>query len=227
VRDLAELSSLIGTLHEPPKPVETASRPESRIEEASPAETSTRETPAASLGPTSTLQGGSEAVEPARSDEPMTPGEPLTSDKEVEPVPCGPVESKHFEGVSEPRTTDEVSAPETRAGSEKVRAAALLTIDRLLTLSVRDGGELPALEDCHGKARSLRESIEQSPDEALPAEAHNVASGEHPFANLLVMVEGNESLTDAQWALLHASVSGAYGRQLAIAAARGKLVFRS
>jgi hypothetical protein len=53
---------------------------------------------------------------------------------------------------------------------------------------------------------------------------HEIAAGGHPLVCLLTMVEGSTTLTDTEWANLHASVSGAYGRQLAIAAARGRLV---
>ena len=45
-----------------------------------------------------------------------------------------------------------------------------------------------------------------------------------PLVGLLTVVAGIESLSDAQWAVVHARVSEAFGRQLAVAAARGRLV---
>ena len=50
------------------------------------------------------------------------------------------------------------------------------------------------------------------------------AAGDHPIANLLLLVGGVESISDAQWAKVHARVTEAFGRQLAVYAARGRLV---
>lgn len=253
LRDLAELASLIGTLHTPPKPTVPSSPQSLPIESPRSAETpeeaaqaiaieshSPREVTSASVSPepsasepaaTPHFEAPGESIEPAPTaaatpfQAPLEPApsvanEPTGVDAASETVPAsdGPAaESLHAE------PSEKESAPK---GLE-VRDAALRAIDKILRLSLRDGGALPALASCRDHALVLRQSVEVCGDEPLPPEALSLASGQHPFASLLVMVEGNTSLTDAQWALLHSSVSGAYGRQLAIAAARGRLVFNS
>jgi hypothetical protein len=138
-------------------------------------------------------------------------------------------EGPHVEaqtGTSEipSEASTEPPVPEPEPPGEAVRLAALSVLDASLRLTPRDGGELTALQECQSRARALRDLVASSPASDLPPEAHELASREHPLCGLLTIAAGIESLGDAQWAALHAKVSEALGRQLAIAAARGRLV---
>jgi hypothetical protein len=253
LRDLAELGSQIGALHSSTKPT-VAPRPESPPIESTGQAASPKEAVqpiAIEPHPPEEVTSASVEPEPAASESVATPhvealGEPIEPgptaaappfDAPAEPAPSVAEEPYRVEAAGETLPASNVPAGEAlhaepsekEAAPERVqvRDAALRAIDKILRLSVRDGGEVPALASCRDQAVVLRQSVEVCGGDPLPPEAVSLASGQHPFASLLVMVEGNTSLTDAQWAELHSSVSAAYGRQLAIAAARGRLVFRS
>ncbi len=57
-----------------------------------------------------------------------------------------------------------------------------------------------------------------------PEEAIRLAEGDHPFVDLLTLIEEGDTLSDDDWARLHTSVGAAFGVPLARAAARGRLV---
>ena len=157
---------------------------------------------------------------------------------------CSVVQSTGTDGeVSAPRDRD-ASAPEGGGGraetpvaaipaeegvlaehpGEVVRRSALSVLDTVAGLKVRDGGRFPPLVDCQSRAVELRERVIFCPPSELPAEARELADGGHALAGLLTVVAGNESMSDAEWAAVHSRVSEAFGRQLAVAAARGRLV---
>ena len=55
-------------------------------------------------------------------------------------------------------------------------------------------------------------------------DADKLAEGEHHFADLLSLIEDRDELSDELWASLHDNVTRAFGKALAAAAARSKLV---
>ncbi len=126
--------------------------------------------------------------------------------------------------VPKPEAPIEEPSVEVEHPHETTRRAALGVIETILRLRIRDGTEFPPLDECQSQAHSLRERIATSPASDLPAEANDLVRGEHPLAELLTVVGGIESLSDTQWADVHASVTQAFGRPLAVAAARGRLV---
>ena len=58
----------------------------------------------------------------------------------------------------------------------------------------------------------------------LPPETEPLSEGEHPFANLLALVEDRDVLQDELWGSLHDTIGSTFGKSLAAAAARSKLV---
>jgi hypothetical protein len=108
--------------------------------------------------------------------------------------------------------------------SEEVRKRALWVLDRVLSLTHASVPDFGALRDCHEKAGALRHSIETGGWKSLPAESEHLAEGEHPFAHLLSLIEDRDELSDELWASMHESVGAAFGKPLAAAAARAKLV---
>jgi hypothetical protein len=162
--------------------------------------------------------GPIEAVSVAAFD-PLPPARfdlPMREPARVETAPAKEVEAP----LSEPEHA--VEQPE-----EAIRRAALVIVEKALRLTVRDGGEsAPLLAECLERAHALRDEILNGSPSALPAETVALATGEHPLAGLLKVVEAVEGLTDSDWATLHSQISQAFGRPLAIAAARGRFVLK-
>jgi hypothetical protein len=120
---------------------------------------------------------------------------------------------------------DQLAEAEIRQSkSEELRRRALSVLDRVLSLSHATGPDFAPLSECQEGARALRDSIASGHWTGLPAETEKVAEGEHHFADLLALIEDHDELADDVWAKLHDSVSQAFGRPLAAAAARSKLV---
>lgn len=120
---------------------------------------------------------------------------------------------------------DLVAEAEIRqAKGEETRRRALTVLDRILTLSYAGGGDFAPLRECQEQARTLRDEIDRESWRDLSDEAGQLAEGDHVFASLLVLVEDREVLNDDTWASLHDAVGETFGKSLAAAAARAKLV---
>jgi hypothetical protein len=107
-----------------------------------------------------------------------------------------------------------------------MRQGVVSTLDRVMEIAHRDDPALPALVDCHDKARALRAAALALTDPEAP-EAKRVGSSAQSFVDLLTMVENRDALDDDRYAQLEESVSKAFGRGLAVALARGRLAFAS
>ena len=117
-----------------------------------------------------------------------------------------------------------VEAEQQRAAGESLRQHALLTLDRVLAIVRRDGSDFPPLLEGQGRARELRSAIAEVAWPHIHPAAEAFTKGEHPFMQLLMLIEGQEELDDDQWALLQDVVEQTFGKPLAIAASRGRLV---
>jgi len=111
-----------------------------------------------------------------------------------------------------------------RQALEQVQQGAVAVLDRVMELLHQDDPQFAALAACHARARSLREAL-LALTELESDEARHVAEGMHAFADLLLMVESRDGLDDERYGQLEENVSRAFGRPLAVAAARGKLGF--
>ncbi len=146
------------------------------------------------------------AIVPLADDVAIGPGETAP---ETEPVP----DVENTEVVS-------AAASEPDEPGDEIRRAALAAIEKCLPLRVKDGTEYAPLGESQSQAaRRLRERIAASASSELPAEAADLAEGRHAIANLLVLIGGVESISDSEWASIHARVTDAFGRQLAVYAA--------
>ncbi len=101
---------------------------------------------------------------------------------------------------------------------------ALAVLDRVLLIQHQDQSVFPALRDCQEQARALREEIAAAHWPQVHPSAESLARGADPFSDLLAWVEQKDSLDDEAWALLQETVEQTFGKPLAIAASRGKLV---
>ena len=106
-----------------------------------------------------------------------------------------------------------------RAAWEAARDETVSVLDRVLALTHREDSDSAALAECQASARELRDAIAAAP-------AGDVAQlGAHlrPFDELVTLAEGWNRLDDEQCASLHDSITESFGRQLGLAALRGKL----
>jgi hypothetical protein len=111
-----------------------------------------------------------------------------------------------------------------RQALELVQQGAGALLDRVMEILHHDDPEFPALVGCRAKAREARAAV-LALTELESDDARRVASGLPPFADLLAMVESRDGLDDERYGHLEESVTRAFGRPLAVAAARGKLGF--
>ena len=111
-----------------------------------------------------------------------------------------------------------------REALEHAQVGAVAILDRALQMVHRDDPQFGALVGGHAKAHHAREAVRQltEPDSD---EAHQVFASVQPFSDLLTMVESRDALDDDRYAQLEESVTRAFGRSLAVAAARGRLAF--
>lgn len=120
---------------------------------------------------------------------------------------------------------DLVTESEARQSqAEEVRRRALTVLDRVLGLRHTADPEFAPLRTCQDQARALRGAVASGVWTTLPPEAEALSNGEHPFANLVALVAERDLLHDDHWATLHDSIGAVFGRSLAAAAARAKLV---
>ncbi|HJY83872.1 MAG TPA: hypothetical protein VKK81_22640 [Candidatus Binatia bacterium] len=117
-----------------------------------------------------------------------------------------------------------VEAEQQRAAVESLHQQALLALDRVVAITRRDGSDFPPLRECRERAQELHSAITEASWPQVHPGAEALATGKHPFAQLLMLVEGQEELDDDQWALLQDVVEQTFGKSLSIAASRGRLV---
>ena len=120
---------------------------------------------------------------------------------------------------------NEIADSELRQSrGEEMRRRSLSVLERVLLLTHAADARFSPLHDCQETARGLQGSIADRHWNELPAEVDPLAEGEHAMAHLLTLVENSDDLSDDLWAELHESVSAAFGKSLAAAAARTRLV---
>lgn len=120
---------------------------------------------------------------------------------------------------------DDIAEAEIRlARSEEVRRRSDAVLQRVLSLTHTSDSDHSALRECQNQARGLHQQIRDARWTDLPADAERLAEGDHAFAHLLSLIEDRDDLGDEVWAAHHEAVSAAFGKALAAAAARSRLV---
>ena len=115
-----------------------------------------------------------------------------------------------------------LAAQEKKAALSEARTRVLAVLDRILTVTHSDGPNFAALVQCLVKAKEIRHAAQDPKafdSENAPAFLESIPS----FAALLSIIEGRDALDDDRFAVLDETVTQAFGRTLAVAAARGKL----
>lgn len=119
---------------------------------------------------------------------------------------------------------DAVQAEEQKEASAQVRQQALRVLERVLAIAHRDNSDFQPLLECQEKARELQRAISESQGSDLHSDTQALAEGNHSFAQLLTLIEQGDELDDDRSADLHDSVAESFGRTLATAAVRGRLI---
>ncbi|HBE50634.1 MAG TPA: hypothetical protein DDW76_17995, partial [Cyanobacteria bacterium UBA11369] len=117
-------------------------------------------------------------------------------------------------------------AEKKKSESEKVRSSALKVIEKILAIAHRVESNFQPLQECQTKARELYLAISDSQESDLHPDTQNLAEGNHPFSKLLALISDLEDLDDERLADLQDAVTESFGRTLAMAAVRGKLIIR-
>jgi hypothetical protein len=109
------------------------------------------------------------------------------------------------------------------AALEQARKAVIEVLDVVLGVRHLDEEQFPPLVECQMQARDLHAAV-MALNESNLHQAQELTTRVRAFSDFLTMLEGSERLDDERFAKLEASVSSTFGRPLAIAAARGRLL---
>ena len=116
-----------------------------------------------------------------------------------------------------------VVAEEKRNAANEARKRVMAVLDRVLAIAHADGPNFAALVQCQAKAKEIQAAA-QDPKAFDTDNAPAFLESTPSFAALLSMIEGREALDDEKFAALEDTVTQAFGRALAVAATRGKLL---
>src|SRR5262249_32680914 len=116
-----------------------------------------------------------------------------------------------------------LATQEKKAALSEARTRVMSVLDRVLMVTHSDGPNFAALVQCVIKAKEIRQAAQDPKafdSEDAPAFLNSIPA----FAALLSIIEGRDALDDDKFAVLDDQVTQAFGRTLAVAAARGKLM---
>jgi class 3 adenylate cyclase len=109
------------------------------------------------------------------------------------------------------------------AALEAAVQRAIGVFNRVLAVHHQDDAAFQPLLECQAKASELRLKLSRITSTSRDYPAERVDEAMMPFADLLTLVLGRENLDDERWMRLEENVGRAFGRQLVIAATRGRL----
>ena len=107
---------------------------------------------------------------------------------------------------------------EKQAQAAAALAKTVAVLDRIAALGHREDPSFSALAACQSRAADVRAALASSGKVDTAAAA--------PFVSLLVLMDGQQNVDDAQWGAHEDAVAAAFGRALVVAATRGKLLRR-
>lgn len=103
---------------------------------------------------------------------------------------------------------------------------ALGVLTRVLGVSYKDNPSFRPLLECQAKATDLRLKLSRAAAEPRGYSVERVKTEIAPFVDLLTMILDRDRLDDQRWTQAETAVSRTFGRPLATAAARGRLVIQ-
>jgi len=121
------------------------------------------------------------------------------------------------------RSLQSIAEIEDKNAKMAIKVKAVATLDRALCLVRRDRAVSPPISKFQAMAQAIRETIVNSAALELPPEARELAGGKHAISRLLDLIEHQEDFTDDECLNLHETIAESLGKELAVAALRGKL----
>lgn len=118
-------------------------------------------------------------------------------------------------------------AEKQKSAISLVRDSALRVLERILAIAHRVESNFQSLLECQEKARELQRAISESQESDLHPDTQLLADGNHPFCKLLTLIAEWEAADDEHLASLQDAVAESFGRTLAMAAVRGKLIIQA
>ncbi|MGH9662707.1 MAG: hypothetical protein ACRD96_29420, partial [Bryobacteraceae bacterium] len=115
------------------------------------------------------------------------------------------------------------SAEQNKDFVQNERDRSLAVLDRVLSITHRESASFKPLADCLAKAAELRAAIVAVAWPHRHAESETLLADKHNLNALLALVEQRDVLDDERWMVLEEIVTNGFGRQLTVAASRGKL----
>lgn len=107
---------------------------------------------------------------------------------------------------------------------EELKNRVLLILDRVSMIAHRDPIDFQPLSEIKAKAVELQQAIGDSSRPGSHREMEALANGSQAFSDLLTFIEASSELDDVRWGRVHESVEQNFGKSLAVAASRGKLM---
>ncbi|WP_445301860.1 AAA family ATPase [Microcoleus sp. N9_A1] len=117
-------------------------------------------------------------------------------------------------------------AEKQKSGIALVRDSSLRVLERILAIAHRVESNFQSLLECQEKARELQRAISESQESDLHPDTQLLADGNHPFSKLLTLIAEWEEADDERLDSLEDVVTASFGRTLARAAGRGKLIIQ-
>lgn len=113
---------------------------------------------------------------------------------------------------------------EGERAARRTRRRARKILDRVVALVHAEEPEFAPLLVCRAQAADLRDRLDRAVGLELEDLAFPLIQNTHPLCRLLYLVAGQERADEETWADAHETVAREYGKALALAASRARLV---
>ncbi len=107
--------------------------------------------------------------------------------------------------------------------SEQSISQALEVVQSVAKLQHTDDPNHPGISQLRQEVQQVLRNLEGR-DSGTDRQAEELLAGRHPLNSLLKLVTWGDTLNDEQWVRLQDTVTETFGRELAIAVARGKII---
>lgn len=120
---------------------------------------------------------------------------------------------------------ERIMLEEERKTAECVSQRAMMVLNRICTLRHSGFDTFAPLVECHARAAALRDEIATMSSPKIHPRAEAIVKEEDAFSALLTLTEHWDKLDDESCSAFQDVIGQTFGKPLAVAALRGKLVF--
>lgn len=108
-----------------------------------------------------------------------------------------------------------------------LHAQAARELENAIAIEAREGSDFAPLDESRSAAERLLAEVRSAQWPNSHPECSALVERHHPYSRLLDLVRDREGLSDADWETAQEAVVTAFGRPLAIAAVRGRLMVKA